>query len=166
MDHVSTNSVLNVLKHHITENASIRIIVIASIIVAAAVILIILFFFRKKKKTATNNANDTLHMKIEMLRGKNRSKNKSFHLTNNVTIGSSRKNDISLDGKGIESFHARIYLENNRVSIEDLGSVSGVTIGGMRIQDRNPLRNGDVIGIGDTEFTVTFQKSLGENVNE
>jgi len=49
--------------------------------------------------------------------------------------------------------HARIRIDGERVTIEDLGSSNGTTLRGERISAPEALRDGDVIGLGGIELT-------------
>jgi len=69
------------------------------------------------------------------------------------TIGRSEQCTISLDDKRVSRRHARIQRVEGDVVIEDLGSANGVFVNGKRIR-RNPLKPGDRIRIGGSEFLV------------
>jgi two-component system cell cycle response regulator len=62
-------------------------------------------------------------------------------------IGRHPKNDIRVDDTGISRFHACIEWENDRHTVEDLGSRNGTFIG-ARTVIRKELRDGDWIQLG------------------
>ncbi len=59
---------------------------------------------------------------------------------------------------GVSRRHARIYQQNNRLMIEDLGSSNGTFINGERIAPNNPvpLYDGAEVSLGKLHFTVRF----------
>ena len=59
---------------------------------------------------------------------------------------------------GVSRRHARIYQQDNRLMIEDLGSSNGTFINGERIAPNNPvpLYDGVEVSLGKLHFTVRF----------
>mgnify|MGYP002632507564 CR=1 FL=1 len=53
--------------------------------------------------------------------------------------------------------HARFYIENGVVFIEDLGSRGGVTVNHAQIAAPWELRPGDIVKIGDTVLSLEFE---------
>jgi pSer/pThr/pTyr-binding forkhead associated (FHA) protein/subtilisin family serine protease len=68
-----------------------------------------------------------------------------------TALGRSRDNDIYLDDRLASRWHARIDVQQGAFVISDLGSANGTFVNGQRIQ-RQPLRNGDEIRIGDSRL--------------
>jgi Mg-chelatase subunit ChlD len=57
----------------------------------------------------------------------------------------------------VSSRHAQIeVLANGRLVLRDLGSTNGTRLNGIAIETAHPLRDGDVIGIGQTELRVAL----------
>ncbi|MET0287374.1 MAG: FHA domain-containing protein [Polyangiales bacterium] len=52
--------------------------------------------------------------------------------------------------------HARIQCDGDQATIEDLGSRNGTRLNGVPIERPHVLRDGDRIGIGSYELTVSF----------
>jgi pSer/pThr/pTyr-binding forkhead associated (FHA) protein len=69
-----------------------------------------------------------------------------------TTIGRSRDSNILLADDRVSRRHARIDLRQGVFVISDLGSANGTLVNGQRIQ-RQALRDGDEIRIGDTRLT-------------
>jgi adenylate cyclase len=76
--------------------------------------------------------------------------------------------DVDLDlrfDQGVSHLHARIWLEEGRYWIEDLGSRNGTTVNGTPIQPKSAqaIEPGDEIAIGETRVTVdcTVESSNG-----
>ncbi len=61
-------------------------------------------------------------------------------------------NDILLYGISASSHHAEIRFQGGGHSIQDLRSTNGTFVNGVRIFQPHPLRDGDRITIGDTEW--------------
>jgi len=74
---------------------------------------------------------------------------------NNITIGRLPTNDVSIPDQQVSRHHANITWENDRFVIRDLGSANGTAVNGTHLTGPCPLRDGDVIGLG--EIVVTFQ---------
>lgn len=66
-----------------------------------------------------------------------------------VSIGRLQDNVVCLNERNVSRQHARIVRENGHIFAEDLDSYNGVFINGGRVQGRQRLARGDVIGIGD-----------------
>jgi len=61
-----------------------------------------------------------------------------------------------INNKKIGRSHARIYLENDKVVVFDLGSKNGTYINGEQIDKRTPflVEKGDIVSFADEEFIV------------
>jgi pSer/pThr/pTyr-binding forkhead associated (FHA) protein len=70
-----------------------------------------------------------------------------------ITIGRDKKSKIHLPDKEVSRSHACIWRHEGDVVIEDLKSGNGVFVNGVAVR-RAPLKAGDVIRIGSTEFLV------------
>ncbi len=70
-----------------------------------------------------------------------------------ITIGRDKKSKIHLDDQDVSRSHACIRQHEGDVVIEDLNSGNGVFVNGVAVR-RTPLKAGDVIRIGSTEFLV------------
>lgn len=71
-----------------------------------------------------------------------------------ITIGRQEGNTIRLTEKNISRKHARLRRQNGTVLVEDLSSYNGVRVNGARITGSAPLKDGDVIVVGDYRLTV------------
>jgi chromosome segregation ATPase len=69
----------------------------------------------------------------------------------NVTVGRGAHCDLQVMTHFVSREHARLSLAGDRVVIEDLGSRNGVFVNSVRV-DRQELRHGDLITIGETQF--------------
>ncbi|MBT3285887.1 MAG: PEGA domain-containing protein [Victivallales bacterium] len=75
------------------------------------------------------------------------------------TVGRGKDNDHEVPEEGTSRHHCRIEKKPEGWVVEDLGSVNGVRVNGRRIQDRESLRDGDVIDICGHEMRVDLPGS-------
>jgi hypothetical protein len=76
-------------------------------------------------------------------------------------IGRSAHCQVILDGPKVSRLHARIVVDANGASVEDLGSANGVFVNGRRVvRGRHAIEPGDRILVGDFELEL----SLGDAV--
>lgn len=62
--------------------------------------------------------------------------------------------------------HAQLRWSGGRAEIEDLGSTNGTELDGVRITSTVPLRDGSVVGIGDTKLVLYLPgEPLGPHLN-
>ena len=70
-----------------------------------------------------------------------------------LVIGRDPASDITLNPESAASRrHAAVYPQDGRWHIQDLGSVNGTIVNGVRLDD-GPLANGDEIVVGEEIFT-------------
>lgn len=70
------------------------------------------------------------------------------------TIGSGKINDIVVDEKGVNGFHADLKVEGDSVVLTDVKTQTGTFLNGQRIVGPMQLRVGDVIRIMAAELEV------------
>ncbi|MGD0839546.1 MAG: FHA domain-containing protein [Candidatus Acidiferrales bacterium] len=70
-----------------------------------------------------------------------------------VTVGRAPDNDIPIDNLAVSNNHARIYEEAGRLVVEDLTSLNGTFVNGLRVE-RAMLNDGDSIEIGKHNIVV------------
>ncbi|MGH9335343.1 MAG: FHA domain-containing protein, partial [Vicinamibacteria bacterium] len=76
-----------------------------------------------------------------------------------ITIGRSKKNDLVLADQWLSRTHAEIRRENTSHFIRDLDSRNGTYVNGMRLSQRVPLQNGDVVTLGDQQLRFVHDAS-------
>src|SRR5262249_51331380 len=69
-------------------------------------------------------------------------------VTSTISVGSAADNQIRLRDQGVAPYHAIIVRVNDSYLISDL-SDSGAFVNGAQIQNNHPLRDGDVISVGE-----------------
>lgn len=73
---------------------------------------------------------------------------KEIPLTDGVlTIGRLPDNVLQIDNLAVSSHHAKVYWEQNRYVIEDLGSLNGTYVNNQRV-GKATLHDGDLVVIG------------------
>lgn len=70
------------------------------------------------------------------------------------TIGRGPDRDLILTAAGVSRRHACLFIQAGELYVEDSGSRNGTCLNGSRIDTRSPVRNGDILRIGEYEFTV------------
>jgi pSer/pThr/pTyr-binding forkhead associated (FHA) protein len=76
-----------------------------------------------------------------------------FPVDATVTLG--RENaDLVIDDPEISRPHACMEWNQERLEVSDLGSANGTFVNGERIEGPRELRNGDLVKLGQTSFTI------------
>lgn len=75
-----------------------------------------------------------------------------------IAIGRSQKCHVVLEDKRSSRKHALIIERGKKYFLKDLGSANGTLLNGERV-DEQELHSGDVIRIGDTQFTFKMVQS-------
>ena len=70
-----------------------------------------------------------------------------------MTVGCGQT-DVYLDDPQVSQVHAALIARDEQLAVEDLGSRSGTTVNGMRVQTCQPLRIGDVVAFGPVVAVV------------
>lgn len=118
---------------------------------ALLAVIITLIVIRRKKLAAANS----LPLSLEIISGEMKKSN--YLLKDTLEIGNAPKADISLAESGA-LIRAVITRREGEVYIENLSEETKVSINGMKIYSKNPLRDGDTVRIGNTEFIVHFHQ--------
>lgn len=83
--------------------------------------------------------------------------NQVYELSGDVTnLGRDITNDIVINDREVSRHHMRLMRGDDGYTIEDLGSTNGTFVGGKRLTGATPLKNGDMIGLGET-VTLGFE---------
>lgn len=76
-----------------------------------------------------------------------------------VSIGRSPENGITIDNPAVSHFHARVFTEDDRLMLEDFGSLNGTFVNGQRVK-MVTLKPGDSVGIGKHTIVVSDSRDL------
>lgn len=75
-----------------------------------------------------------------------------------IAIGRSQKCHVVLEDKKASRKHSIIKKDGDKFTVKDLGSANGTLVNGERVDERE-LQSGDVLQIGDTQFTFKMVQS-------
>lgn len=75
-----------------------------------------------------------------------------------LMLGRDLANDIAISDPEVSRRHARFFLQNDNILVEDLGSTNGTFLNGERIASPQQLRPGDVITLGES-IVLVFERA-------
>jgi pSer/pThr/pTyr-binding forkhead associated (FHA) protein len=81
-------------------------------------------------------------------------------------VGRDPQTAVWFDSPGISRYHARIIVDGDRVTVEDLGSKNGTRVRGDLITARTDLTDGDEIRFGSMNLTFRVWTSAGSTASE
>lgn len=125
-------------------------------ILTIALLLLLLAALACRKRKRHKSQQGGIPMCLEVLSGTLVSKIEILYLRDELIIGRGNRCDISWRDHEVSRQNSRIFLKNQMIYIEDLGSASGTALGGMRLHSPNRLRSGDEISIGPVRFILRF----------
>lgn len=67
-----------------------------------------------------------------------------------INLGRDITNDIVINDREVSRHHLRLTHGASGYTIEDSGSTNGTFVNGKRITGATPLKNGDMVGLGET----------------
>ncbi len=85
-------------------------------------------------------------------------------IAGSVVVGRSPDCAITIDEALVSRHHAEFVVDDNGVSLTDLGSVNGMTVGGKRVEGSVRLTPGDVIAIGSRTFVLRYDGHVGSEM--
>ena len=81
-------------------------------------------------------------------------------------VGRDPQAAVWLDAPGISRHHARMTIDGDRVTVEDLGSKNGTYVRGDPVTEPTALTDGDEIRFGSMPLTFRVWTSSGSTVSE
>jgi pSer/pThr/pTyr-binding forkhead associated (FHA) protein len=78
----------------------------------------------------------------------------AYDVTTELTVGRAPGCSIVLDEQYVSQVHARVFVREGQVFVEDLGSTNGTWVNGSRAMGQMPARPGDRIQIGNVVMEV------------
>ncbi len=81
-----------------------------------------------------------------------------------LTIGRGPSCDLVVDHRSVSRLHAKLHVDDDGFSIEDLGSSNGTRVQGEQVASggRVVIMFGDVVEIGETLLTLQEAEGSGE----
>lgn len=147
-------------------SAALVIGIVAAVVLAAAVIAAVCL--RRRKGTPVPAAAPAavqppepqgdagIYLRMELLQGPEAGQSRELTLSRELVAGRDPDCGIPLADGSVSRHHCRIFLANDVVYIEDLGSQNGTSVNGTRLEMARALRSGDTIQIGETAFRLKF----------
>ncbi|HXN81815.1 MAG TPA: FHA domain-containing protein, partial [Myxococcales bacterium] len=88
-------------------------------------------------------------MPIELTIAEGGGRGRSFRLNGaEISIGRDSGNDVVVPQSGVSRRHAGIRREGRGWILSDRGSANGTELNGRALAEAEPLRDGDLIGLG------------------
>ncbi|HYO96900.1 MAG TPA: FHA domain-containing protein [Polyangiaceae bacterium] len=112
-----------------------------------------LLMMNKVAPTATDSRPGGARLALRFISGKYQGGEFPISEGQEIIVGRSSELDMVLVEEMVSRRHARIALEDDVITIEDLGSTNGTFVNGEKIQ-KSPLREGDRILIGTSILKV------------
>jgi hypothetical protein len=89
-----------------------------------------------------------------------------YPITDSITIGRALECEVTLSRSYISRSHARLKVDDDALSIEDLSSSNGTHVNGVKISGQQYLQHGDEVGFKDVTFRVHEDRTqLSEEVS-
>jgi serine/threonine protein kinase len=79
-------------------------------------------------------------------------------------IGSDPSCHLHIEAENVELMHARLTFQGHRLSIEDLDSDGGVSIGGARLGLPTPIQPGSEVHIGSARLLFEFDEEVRRRI--
>ena len=76
-----------------------------------------------------------------------------FDISDGATLGRAGSADIHVEDPFASSVHARIFVRNGFMFVEDMGSTNGTYLNGRQLRKAEQLKPADKIRIGDSEYS-------------
>ena len=89
-------------------------------------------------------------------------------INKNMTLGRGDTNDIIIDNSSVSTNHAKIYIENEKIYLQDLNSTNGTFIGEHKLDPDNKyeLKEKQVIKFAEVSFILEYENSQSSNKEE
>ena len=88
--------------------------------------------------------------------------NQVYELTDDViNLGRDVTNNLVINDREVSRHHLRFSRGPDGYTVEDLGSTNGTFINGKRVSGATLLKNGDMIGLGET-VTLGYEMARGD----
>jgi len=89
--------------------------------------------------------------------GSNKTQVYTYKITDEFIIGRSSECHFALkEDNDISGRHCRMFMKDDLLYVQDLGSTNGTLINGVPISDIYCLRSGDLLLLGRTELRISF----------
>jgi pSer/pThr/pTyr-binding forkhead associated (FHA) protein len=79
---------------------------------------------------------------------------RTYELADEVTVGRAPGCGVSIPDISVSQLHARVFRQDGRLYVEDLGSTNGTWLNRIRVGGAVPLKRGDRVQVGSTVLEV------------
>ena len=81
---------------------------------------------------------------------------RAYEVAGELTLGRAPGCQVPLeDDTFVSQVHARVFVVDRQLFVEDLGSTNGTYLNGQRVSAATPMRRGDSLQVGRTVMEVT-----------
>lgn len=99
-----------------------------------------------------------LALRLEVFHGRRVARSFRLVLSGSRTLGRSEENDISIaDDRTISGRHCELVLKDQQLAVRDLDSTNGTYVNNLRSEGLTPLKDGDMLRIGQTSIHFVFE---------
>lgn len=98
------------------------------------------------------------HLKVS----KGAASGEEYSFADEARLGRTADNDVVVRDQAASRSHARVFEQDGRYFVEDLGSANGTKLNNAAVKQAKELKNGDSIIIGDTVFR--FELNLDQTM--
>ena len=140
--------------------------ILGVLVVLAAVIAVLCLSRKRSRSTGSSHPapapesgpppEEGIYVRMEVLQGTYLGQTLDFTLSHELTVGRDPSCDILFADGSVSRCHSRIFLANDTLYLEDLGSQNGTFVNGSRLEMACVLRSGDEIKVGDAAFRLKF----------
>ncbi|HWG45390.1 MAG TPA: FHA domain-containing protein [Gemmataceae bacterium] len=74
-----------------------------------------------------------------------------------TTLGRAKGSTIRIPSSEVSRLHCRLRIEKGVVTVEDLESINGTFLNGVRVRDIEMVRPGDRLTVGPATFVVEYE---------
>jgi hypothetical protein len=82
-------------------------------------------------------------------------KGRSYPLTEEITVGRAAGCQVTIDDTYASQLHARVFLREGQVFVEDLGSTNGTYLNRHKVTGPMQVQRGDKLQIGNTVLELS-----------
>lgn len=79
---------------------------------------------------------------------------RTFVVDAESTVGRTAGCQVQLDDSTVSQLHARLFVQDGRLLVEDLGSTNGTFVNRRKVSSPTPMRRGDRVAFGHTQLEV------------
>jgi pSer/pThr/pTyr-binding forkhead associated (FHA) protein len=82
-------------------------------------------------------------------------KGRNYELGEELTVGRAAGCQVTLDDNYVSQLHARIFMRDGTLFVEDLGSTNGTYLNSRRVSGPEAMKRGDQLKIGSTVMELS-----------